>query len=751
MNHSPLWKRLKRELIGDIGKYLVIFIFVAGTIAMVSGFLVADDSMIAAYQEGFDKYAIEDGNFELATEADSQLINRLEQEGVDIYPNYYLEKATKPIDSTLRVFVNREKVNKICVMDGKLPSNQQEVAIDRMYADNNELEIGNSLTIGGQSFKICGLVAFSDYSTLFSNNSDMIFDAMKFGAAVTTKEGFNLLEQENLHYSYSWVYHQKPKTDEEKKDRAESFLKVLSSQAQVTNYIPQYINQAIHFAGDDLGRDKAIFITLLYLVIIIIAFVFAITTTNTISKESSVIGTLRASGYTKGELVRHYLAMPMIVVIVAAILGNIFGYTLLKSVFANMYYGSYSLPTYVTRWNAEAFLLTTVIPIIIMFIINLIILVVKLSLPVLKFLRHDLRRRQKKKAFKLNTKLRIFTRFRLRIIFQNLPNYITLFIGITLASIILLFGVALKPMLAKYQDDICNNIISEYQYILKSPEKTSVTGVDSFSVTSLKTQEGRLKSEEISVYGINKNSPYVDIDCNDDEVYVSDGYAEKHKLSIGDQITLKEVYGDQTYSFKVKGIYTYPSTLAIFGDRESLNEKFSNDKQYFNGYFSHKEIKDIDSMFIATTVTQDDLTKVCRQMDLSMGDLMSLVVGFSIIMFILLIYLLCKLIIERNAQSISMTKILGYRDGEIARLYILSSTIVVVISLVVGLWISNAIMKQLFVMVFSDFQGWLPYYMTPGTLVKMFGLGFACYLFVAVLQMLKIKRIPKSDALKNVE
>ena len=33
------------------------------TIGMVSGFLVADGSMIVAYNDGFDKYNIENGNF----------------------------------------------------------------------------------------------------------------------------------------------------------------------------------------------------------------------------------------------------------------------------------------------------------------------------------------------------------------------------------------------------------------------------------------------------------------------------------------------------------------------------------------------------------------------------------------------------------------------------------------------------------------------------------------------------------------
>lgn len=60
---NPLRKRLPRELKGELGKYLVVFILMVLTIGMVSGFLVADGSMIVAYNDGFDKYNIENGNF----------------------------------------------------------------------------------------------------------------------------------------------------------------------------------------------------------------------------------------------------------------------------------------------------------------------------------------------------------------------------------------------------------------------------------------------------------------------------------------------------------------------------------------------------------------------------------------------------------------------------------------------------------------------------------------------------------------
>ncbi len=75
----------------------------------------------------------------------------------------------------------------------------------------------------------------------------------------------------------------------------------------------------------------------------------------------------------------------MLVTLIGALIGNILGYTVFKGVCAGMYYGSYSLPTYVTIWNAEAFLLTTVVPVIIMILINYAVLRYRLQLSPLKF------------------------------------------------------------------------------------------------------------------------------------------------------------------------------------------------------------------------------------------------------------------------------------------------------------------------------------------------------------------------------
>lgn len=758
---NPLNKRFLRELKGELAKYIVIFVFMTAVIGLISGFLIADGSMYDTYNKSFEKYNIEDGNFELYSKADESVIDKLEKENVTIYENFYKEeivvrhnniKNDEDSQSTLRFYVNREEVDKVDLMEGSLPEDINEIAIDRMYAENNDIKVQDTLTVGSRILKVTGLVALSDYSSLFSDNSDTMFDSLKFGVGVVSQKCFDAYDDTHIHYVYSWLYDNKPEDDKEAKLMADDFVKTISANAILVNYIPQYINQAIHFTGDDIGSDRSMMIVLLYVLIVIMAFVFAVTTNNTIVKEANVIGTLRASGYTRGELLRHYILLPIIVTIFGALVGNILGYTVFKDIFVATYYGSYSFPTYHTLWNADAFLLTTVVPVIIMLVINIVIIGCRLKLSPLKFLRRDLSGKQKKKAMRLPA-FGFFNRFRLRIIIQNMPNYITLFIGILFANVLLLFGIMLGPMLTHYQNEITDKLIAKHQYVLKALVDVDDNAAEKYCVKTLATIEGRLKSEDVLVYGVQDNSIYADINTaslKDNEVYITNGYADKFRIKKGDKITLKEKYDDNEYEFTVKDMYDYPSSFAIFMSDAAFKNVFDKSEDYYSGYFSDN-ILDIDEKYVATQITLDDLTKVSRQLDRSMGETFNLVKIFAVVLFAVLMFLLTKLIVEKNTTSISMVKILGYSNREISRLYVTSTTIVVVLSVALSIGLSVIIMNYLFRVFMEEMSGWISCYYAPHIFPVMFILNITVYAVISFFMMAKIKKIPMDEALKTVE
>ena len=104
-------------------------------------------------------------------------------------------------------------------MQGEFPKATGEIAIDRMYADNIELKVGDTLKSqrGKQTWKVTGLVALSDYSCLFQNNNDSMFDSVKFGVSVVTPEEFDTLDQDKLQYNYSWIMTNSPKQKKRKR------------------------------------------------------------------------------------------------------------------------------------------------------------------------------------------------------------------------------------------------------------------------------------------------------------------------------------------------------------------------------------------------------------------------------------------------------------------------------------------------------------------------------------------------------
>ncbi len=763
---NPLWRRIPKELKEELGKYIVIFLFMVITTGMVSGFMVAGESMKKTYDNTFDKYNVEDGHFDLSDEASDNMKGNIEDEGVKLYDMSYYELPMSKIGSdsendaadggvrTLRIFAPRHDVNKMCLMDGEFPAETDEIAIDRMYAVNNDIEIGDDIKVGDKVYSVCGFVALSDYSTMFQNNNDTMFDATIFGIAVVSNAEFDDLPEKNKTWSYSWIYDDRiPDEENDEKKLADDLLETVYTQAvmngiTVETYIPRYQNQAINFAGDDIGSDTNMMKWFEYIVIVILAFIFAVTISNTLTKEASVIGTLRASGYTKGELLIHYISLPVIVTFVASAVGNVLGYSVFKDIGAQLYYASYSLTKYVTYWNADAFVLTTVVPLIIMIVVNLLVVNSKLKLSPLRFLRHDLSRSKRKKAVKL-PHWKFMTRFKTRVILQNIPGYVVMLIGIYFAQVLLMFGLMLNPMLKHYQNDILDNMIADHQYVLDSQVETANNNAETYCVKTLRTT-GDI-DDEIMVYGIHSDSKYFPVKLNDGDVLVSDSYADKYEIVDGGKLKLKESYTDDTYDLKVTGSVVYPAALAVFVTEGDFREIFDKDEDYFTGYFSNDKLTDIED-HVVSEITKDDMIKVSRQLTKSMGGMFYIVVVFSLVMFMLLVYLLTKLIVEKNTVSISMVKILGYDTKEISKLYLSSTTVMVAVVTLLDILLSYLSIKVIYrAMLIDMLSGWMPIYMAPWIFPLMFVLSFACYLVISLLQMKRIKRIPMDEALKNVE
>ena len=99
-----------------------------------------------------------------------------------------------------------------------------------------------------------------------------------------------------------------------------------------------------------------------------------------------------------------------------------------------------------------------------------------------------------------------------------------------------------------------------------------------------------------------------------------------------------------------------------------------------------------------------------------------------------------------------MSKILGYSNVEIARLYVVSTTIVVIFAALVSIPFCYGPLVKLFEQVFYiEMAGWIPLIVSKEVGLYMFISNVLIYGIVAIFEFRRIGKVRKDEALKNVE
>ena len=887
---TPLASRLPRELKHNIGKYLGIFLLMCGAIALTSGFLLAAHSIGSLIDNMRDEYMIEDGRVVTAFETtDAQLEAAKDAAesvgGAVFYKNFSIDADIKKpagddsTKRTLRTYEHRTEVDIASYCEGTEPQEDDEVAVDRVFAKNNELAVGDTVELSGRAYTICGIMTQPDSQALFPNNSDFTINTITYGVAEVTDAGFTALEDAGgaPTYTYSFVFNDRDLSVADRTDAEEDIVKALTdADARVDDLIDAGSNQGIGYARDDVDGDSAMWTTLLDIIIVIMAFVFVVLTDATIEEESAIIGTLLASGYRRREIVLHYLTLPAIVGILAALLGCALGVTFFTEPMRNLYYGSYSLPPFQVYWSWEIFIKCAIVPAAVLVLITLAGLLRKMGKTPLQFLRHEASGKSgTKRGLRLPEYMGFVARFRLRVFLRNLGNFATLFVGITFASMLLLFGLAILPTMTHYADNLETSLVAKHQYTLKAPLElegstkereqwaalerlqstdgalltaaenaedelndaadeaqaaadaaaaspsaaslsaaqnalaevqdkkdalyarlddiadaldcdrdevidliddaskidtdnddihpvnttdngaNKIAQAEKYAVYQLQYNRGEGNGEEtVAIYGISPSSRYwKDLNVGEGQTVFGRGLLDKFGWKEGEQVDFYDKYEDKNYSLEYTGngsAWGSKSDMNVYMSLDDFNELFGNDASYFNGYASDEKL-DLDVRYFASDTTPDDMRAVGDQFIGMMSDLIGLMVGLAVFIFLLFMYLLTKAVLDRSARSISYMKVFGYRDGEISRLYIRSITLCVAVSLVLSLPVIIGSLTAIFRAMLISYNGNIEIYVPCWSMAACVGIGFATYLVVALLHTRSIKRVSLAEALKVQE
>src|SRR3712207_1885697 len=264
---NPLNKRIKRDIFYNKGRYISIFILLSFTIAVVSAFFIVQKSVKYTYDRASENSRLEDARIEFEKKLSKEDEEIFYNKNLNFVENFSINTRLEEYDSkvnkgnenkNLTIYKNRRKINKLGIYEGRLPKKDNEILLERLFAKNNKIFINSEVKFAKKKFKVVGIGAFSDYSTLLRKNDDIIMDNKNFGLGVISDRAFDDLETKGvpIKYIYSYRIDGNKKTIKEETDILTDISKKFIKRGKLpVNATIKSSNKNISYFTDDMGGD----------------------------------------------------------------------------------------------------------------------------------------------------------------------------------------------------------------------------------------------------------------------------------------------------------------------------------------------------------------------------------------------------------------------------------------------------------------------------------------------------------------
>ena len=135
-------KRILRGLKAQWSKNLFLFILLFFMISTTSGMLVSSGSIKTLYYELMSTGVVEDGKILFAFDPTDEILRSIEKTNVKVEKAPYVDAKINKIkddkdEKTIRLYTNRKNINLPVINEGNLAKNKNEIAINRLFAENN--------------------------------------------------------------------------------------------------------------------------------------------------------------------------------------------------------------------------------------------------------------------------------------------------------------------------------------------------------------------------------------------------------------------------------------------------------------------------------------------------------------------------------------------------------------------------------------------------------------------------------------
>ena len=201
-----LMKRYPRDLKANLFRYLSLFLLITFCMFLIISIVDAAERVIRGTERNQRESVLEDGQITTFSALTEEQIKEIEEAGFTIEPHFSFEYMLED-GSVLRLFKNRELIDKVALDNGRLAETADEIVLEKRFAAENNYFVGGFIRIGNKDYQITGIGSSVDYDAPYRKLSDTIIDSSSFGIGFLTKEGYEELKKtgggsEELTYAF---------------------------------------------------------------------------------------------------------------------------------------------------------------------------------------------------------------------------------------------------------------------------------------------------------------------------------------------------------------------------------------------------------------------------------------------------------------------------------------------------------------------------------------------------------------------
>lgn len=648
----------------------------------------------------------------------------------------------------LRILKDNNTINLSYFTAGKAPISNNEIAIGETYANNNNLEIGDTLSIEGKDYFISGFVLFPDYS-LAILSAGLVFDNETQSLAMLMDQEFDKISAP-IGFHIGGVF-ENGLTNQDFESNVIDDYKENENMYFISSILLTENNMRSGAIYGEIEGGEATGLMLSILIASIAILIVGIMVSKILQSQRGAIGILKSMGYKNSEITLPYVFFIAILAFPALITGYFLG-TLGAEPFKNAYLLFYLLPSGPITQSIGTFVIAVIVPLTFILVLGYFIIKQILNQKPVSLLNPQVSSKANfftKKMAKFLKRFKITRKLQHLLLYRNTVKFIVFLIGMFYAAFLILFSLSMVGLMDRvildYYDQTDHNYIGycKYETVCDSPS------INQEEVIELPS--ALVDNEEAYLVGLSTNTKIHKLfdkkqditDELDNGLIITKSFSLVKGFEVGDRVTL--AVGDSSVDIEITGITTEYSGNKAYIDIENLSTLLTGTPSYYNVIYAEAELVPDNYIVVIST---DDIVAQTQRMQILFDMMMLVMIVVSIAIGSIVVYILTVMTIEDNFYNISLFKVIGYNNKEIDKMilggYLIYGIIIFIITIpsaMISFYILQLMMARMYNVVMPFQFMWWHAFVATGIYIVLFYLG-------AYVAKRKLNKIALQEAMK---